>query len=109
MATAVTHYTSYKARPFTREQRDSTTILFGGLTWIVVQPVTDPKGAGSYVGVSLQMLPEVQQHFGALHVALDCVAHDLLADEILSSRRFFSTRFGISAELVLKILHGFSQ
>src|SRR5260370_38415248 len=33
MATAVTHYTSYKARPFTREQRDSTTILFGGLTW----------------------------------------------------------------------------
>ncbi len=39
MATAVNqvsevkHYTSYKARPFTREQRDSTTILFGGLTW----------------------------------------------------------------------------
>ncbi len=36
MATAVnevTHYTSYKARPFTREQRDKTTILFGGLTW----------------------------------------------------------------------------
>src|SRR6266404_3591014 len=33
MATAVSHYTSYKARPFTREQRDKTTILFGGLTW----------------------------------------------------------------------------
>jgi predicted nucleotide-binding protein (sugar kinase/HSP70/actin superfamily) len=33
MATAVTHYTSYKARPFTREQREKTTILFGGLTW----------------------------------------------------------------------------
>src|SRR5216684_1026115 len=33
MATAVQHYTSYKARPFTREQRDTTTILFGGLTW----------------------------------------------------------------------------
>jgi predicted nucleotide-binding protein (sugar kinase/HSP70/actin superfamily) len=33
MATAVSHYTSYKARPFTREQRDTTTILFGGLTW----------------------------------------------------------------------------
>ena len=29
----VTHYTSYKARPFTREQREKTTILFGGLTW----------------------------------------------------------------------------
>ena len=33
MATAVTHYTSYKARPFTREERDKVTILFGGLTW----------------------------------------------------------------------------
>lgn len=33
MATAVTHYSAYKARPFTREQRDTTTILFGGLTW----------------------------------------------------------------------------
>src|SRR6266849_6682452 len=33
MATTVTHYTSYKARPFTREQREKTTILFGGLTW----------------------------------------------------------------------------
>src|SRR5258708_38992567 len=33
MATAVTHYTSYKARPFTRKQREKTTILFGGLTW----------------------------------------------------------------------------
>jgi len=40
MATAVnevTHYTSYKARPFTREQRDKTTILFGGLTWTGAQ------------------------------------------------------------------------
>jgi predicted nucleotide-binding protein (sugar kinase/HSP70/actin superfamily) len=33
MATAVTHYTSYKAKPFTREERDKVTILFGGLTW----------------------------------------------------------------------------
>ena len=33
MATAVTHYTSYKARPFTREEREKVTILFGGLTW----------------------------------------------------------------------------
>ena len=33
MATAVTHYTGYRPRPFTREQRDNTTILFGGLTW----------------------------------------------------------------------------
>src|SRR5260370_38153869 len=33
LATAVTHYNSYKARPFTREQREKPTILFGGLTW----------------------------------------------------------------------------
>ena len=32
-ATQVTHYTSYKARPFAWEERDKVTILFGGLTW----------------------------------------------------------------------------
>ena len=26
-------YSAYKPRPFTREQKDKTTILFGGLTW----------------------------------------------------------------------------
>ena len=29
----VQHYSAYKPRPFTREQREDTTILFGGLTW----------------------------------------------------------------------------
>ena len=29
----VTHYQAYKPRPFTRQQREDTTILFGGLTW----------------------------------------------------------------------------
>src|SRR5438876_10462 len=29
----ISHYTAYKPRPFTREQRDHTTILYGGLTW----------------------------------------------------------------------------
>ena len=29
----VNHYNAYKPRPFTREQRDNVTILFGGLTW----------------------------------------------------------------------------
>ncbi len=33
MATTVTHYTAYKPRPFTREERESVTILYGGLTW----------------------------------------------------------------------------
>ena len=32
MAT-VTHYTAYKPRPFTRQERGKVTILFGGLTW----------------------------------------------------------------------------
>ncbi len=29
----IQHYTAYKPKPFTREQRDHTTILYGGLTW----------------------------------------------------------------------------
>jgi len=29
----VQHYSAYKPKPFTREQREDTTILFGGLTW----------------------------------------------------------------------------
>ncbi len=33
MATSVAHYEAYKPRPFTREQREKVTILFGGLTW----------------------------------------------------------------------------
>jgi len=30
---AVQHYQAYRPRPFTREQRENTTVLFGGLTW----------------------------------------------------------------------------
>jgi predicted nucleotide-binding protein (sugar kinase/HSP70/actin superfamily) len=30
---ALSHYKAYKPRPFRREERDATTILFGGLTW----------------------------------------------------------------------------
>ena len=30
---AVHHYQAYRPRPFTREQRENTTVLFGGLTW----------------------------------------------------------------------------
>ena len=29
----VKHYQAYRPRPFTREERDTTTILYGGLTW----------------------------------------------------------------------------
>ena len=29
----ITHYQAYRPRPFTRGERESLTILFGGLTW----------------------------------------------------------------------------
>src|SRR3990172_5269326 len=29
----VNHYKAYKPKPFTREERETTTILYGGLTW----------------------------------------------------------------------------
>ena len=29
----VTHYTGYKPRPFARDERETVTILYGGLTW----------------------------------------------------------------------------
>src|SRR2546428_6065618 len=49
MATVTTeHYRAYTPRPFTREERDSVTILFGGLHWRaerVLQAV--PEGSGS--------------------------------------------------------------
>lgn len=32
-APRVEHYQAYRPKPFTREQRDQTTLLFGGLTW----------------------------------------------------------------------------
>src|SRR5580658_7819538 len=32
-AKPVNHYKAYKPKPFTRAQREETTILFGGLTW----------------------------------------------------------------------------
>jgi predicted nucleotide-binding protein (sugar kinase/HSP70/actin superfamily) len=32
-AATITHYTAYTPRPFTRDERETTTILYGGLTW----------------------------------------------------------------------------
>jgi len=32
-ADTVQHYTAYRPKPFTRKERDKTTLLFGGLTW----------------------------------------------------------------------------
>jgi predicted nucleotide-binding protein (sugar kinase/HSP70/actin superfamily) len=48
MATLSTeHYRAYAPRPFTRGERDSTTILFGGLHWRierVIQAVLEGSG-----------------------------------------------------------------
>src|SRR5437773_11160036 len=48
MATVTTeHYRAYTPRPFTREERDSVTILFGGLHWRaerVLQAVLEGSG-----------------------------------------------------------------
>ncbi len=43
----IEHYRAYKPRPFTKEERDHTTILFGGLTWrheALIQAVFDNLG-----------------------------------------------------------------
>src|SRR5438132_2916889 len=48
MATVTTeHYRAYTPRPFTREERDTVTILFGGLHWRVervLQAVLENSG-----------------------------------------------------------------
>ena len=41
------HYRAYKARPFTREERDKVTILFGGLHWRADAPVQAAAPADS--------------------------------------------------------------
>ena len=48
MATVTTdHYRAYTPKPFTRAERDSTTILFGGLHWRIeriIQGVLEGSG-----------------------------------------------------------------
>ena len=48
MATVATdHYRTYTPRPFTRAERDSVTILFGGLHWRIeriIQAVLEGSG-----------------------------------------------------------------
>ncbi len=57
MATALAHqYTAYRPRPFTREERDKVTILFGGLTWKHERLV---QGALHNMGYNAQPLPNV--------------------------------------------------
>ncbi len=58
MATAIEHFTSYKARPFTREERDKVTILYGGLTWKHERLV---QGAFHNLGYKAQPIPNINR------------------------------------------------
>jgi predicted nucleotide-binding protein (sugar kinase/HSP70/actin superfamily) len=49
-----TPYRAYKPRPFTREERDDTTILFGGLHWRAERLI---QGAMESLGYRTQVLP----------------------------------------------------
>ena len=48
------HYRSYQPRPFTREERDKVTILFGGLHWRAERLI---QGAMENLGYRAQVLP----------------------------------------------------
>jgi predicted nucleotide-binding protein (sugar kinase/HSP70/actin superfamily) len=47
-------YRAYKPRPFTREERDDTTVLFGGLHWRAERLI---QGAMQNLGYNAQVLP----------------------------------------------------
>src|ERR1700730_7212649 len=47
-------YRAYKPRPFTREERDNVTVLFGGLHWRVERVI---QGAMDNLGYRTQVLP----------------------------------------------------
>ena len=49
-----TPYRAYKPRPFTREERDEVTILFGGLHWRVERVL---QGAMEGLGYKSRILP----------------------------------------------------
>jgi predicted nucleotide-binding protein (sugar kinase/HSP70/actin superfamily) len=54
----VKHYTAYKPRPFTKDQRDHTTILFGGLTWKHERLI---QGAMHNLKYKAEPLPNIQR------------------------------------------------
>ena len=58
VATAIEHYTSYKARPFKRDERDKVTILFGGLTWKHERLV---QGVFHNMGYKAQPIPNINR------------------------------------------------
>ncbi|MDW8469935.1 MAG: hypothetical protein RML56_14180 [Burkholderiales bacterium] len=48
------HYRAYRPRPFTREERDKVTLLFGGLHWRAERVI---QGAMENLGYRVQVLP----------------------------------------------------
>src|SRR5215475_8445433 len=52
----VTHYTTYKPRPFVRSERDTVTLLYGGLTWKHERLV---QGVFQNLGYRAEPLPNV--------------------------------------------------
>jgi len=48
------HYRAYKPRPFTRDERDKVTVLFGGLHWRAERLI---QGAMENLGYNAQILP----------------------------------------------------
>src|SRR5499427_5624871 len=52
----VKHYQAYRPRPFTREERDTTTLLFGGLTWKHERLM---QGALHNLGYKAEPLPNI--------------------------------------------------
>ena len=54
--TRINHYTAYRPRPFTREERATVTILFGGLTWKHERLI---QGVMHNLGYKAQPLPNI--------------------------------------------------
>ena len=54
MNTPNTHYLTYQPKPFTRAERDTTTILFGGLHWRAERLI---QGAMENLGYRSRVLP----------------------------------------------------
>jgi len=54
----ITHYTAYRPRPFTKEQRKTTTLLYGGLTWKHERLI---QGVMHNLGYNAQPLPNVSR------------------------------------------------
>src|SRR4030095_1015453 len=52
----VTHYTAYKPRPFTRDERKGVTVLYGGLNWKYERLI---KGVFHNLGYNAEPLPNV--------------------------------------------------